>query len=312
LVKKLLIEQLVYLYTTHAQGNHAQINHFYVSNIERIEEIRNELNNLLLNCRQTNEFHQWLRDLFKGKVFIVDANKRAYHQAGQTFLDDYDLENATITLALPNGLGFIYIFTKVKIETKNWPTFLQDITNVCSIVIERDVTRGYSILTQRRRWMEQLIEGELSQEMINEGINLGLPITNGQIWTLALKKTNETIEPEAHLRLNGLTIDQLAVPFTLINENIGVVLVEQTTVDPIAYRDHLLRHVAIKPIWLIHGARYNNTHQLQSRLIQSVNLVKDVREKNKEQYVNELNSITVGLQSLLNHPKLKEHLIDFS
>src|SRR5699024_1038700 len=96
-------------------------------------------------------------------------------------------------------------------------------------------------------------------------------------------------------------------------DKLGVILMEQhAEKSATSFRERLLKQNLVKQFWIIHGALYNNTHQLINRLIQSMQLVKKLRDTNSEQYVTEIDSIEFGLHSLLNHPDLQQHLLDFS
>lgn len=315
LAERILIERLINTFTKSLREEAANIRHFYVSSFDFIQDKKNELNEMLLSCNRIQQFHRWLTSFLKGKVIIADMYDEPYHDIERASELESNVQKADVKIELHNDLGYLYIFTNMTINDKAWPTFYQDLANVCSIVLERELRKDQSLLNRRKRWLEQLLqhERELNREEINEGVNLGFPLTHGEIWVIAFSDESPTQKRQIPRKLNELAIEQLQSPLTMLDDELGIMLLEQQNDnDPVDFRERLLKQRIVKQFWIIHGALYNNTHQLVNRLIQSIELVKKLRKTNSEQYINEIDSIGFGLHSLLNHPDLQHHLLEFS
>src|SRR5699024_3367147 len=76
---KILTERVIDAFTKNLREEATHIRQYYVSSFDFIQDKKQELNELLLNCGRIQQFHQWLSQFLKGKVVITDPEYVPYH-----------------------------------------------------------------------------------------------------------------------------------------------------------------------------------------------------------------------------------------
>lgn len=109
-------------------------------------------------------------------------------------------------------------------------------------------------------------------------------------------------------------LDRLGSPLISFGDGIGVLLLKEGARGerPATVRDELLSFFGPAPLWLVHGAAYDDAspNTLKDALLRTVRAAGRVRDENAERYVSEVGGW--GLDGLLENPKLSRDLGDFA
>lgn len=297
--------------------------HLSISSADYLRVKRSELREALLHSNQVQDVESWLEQLIKGPAILVDREERPYVLSNtdrfERLQQSSEGEGASprviplVETEANSERGYLYMWPSVGLPLTGWPDVLNDTAATLNIIIDRTEQAYDRLDHQRSQWLRGVTEGRTGPQSRREGNRLGLPIDRGEVWAFAWSQ--ETIRDTERTRLKMLAenvvLDQLGSPLVVLEDGIGVSLLKgQVRREPSVVRNELLKHLALAPLWLVHGAAYDSFDGLRSALLQTIRMANSVRQEGDERYVSEVNR--QGLDSLLENLKIEEQLTAFA
>jgi sugar diacid utilization regulator len=295
---------------------------FVSPGVQRFPDHKAAWYDIILHANRVETLEAWISQLIKGEVIVTDSDGHPYVFAHteqweqiQASRNPESDEAQVISLAA-SGVslpGKIYMWSSVPLPPPSWPDFFADLVIACNLVIARQEGAYDSLARQREQWLRTLLQGKSAQHSDSDGYRLGLPVEHGQIWVIAWPSQTMHATKSARKRMiaENITLDHLKSPQIFLDDDIGVVLLdEHTTQQPSRIRDALLKHCAPQPLYIVYGARYHSLHDLKITLAHAISLAQKARREKYSEYLLDIH--TPGLDSLLENPRLTEDLRAFA
>lgn len=286
-----------------------------------MSEKRSELREILLSSTQAGDVETWLEETIKGPAIITDPEGCPYVLGSTDKLERLHRSSAgkestsqtvPITTSGTSKRGYLRLWPSVPVPPAGWPDFLEDVAVACNVVIDRTERENDQLNRKRSQWLGGVQE-QATPQLRREGYRLGLPVDQGEVWTVAWPRHVFEMEKQARLNLliQDIALDQLGSPLIPTNDDVGVFLLGRPVKnEPSTVRDTLLKVVGPARLWLVHGASYDSFEGLKESLSQSITAIKRVRHVDDEEYVSHVSGRS--LDSLLANPELSGHLDSFT
>lgn len=276
-----------------------------------VKKKQKELRTLLLTARKIQEIEVWLEDLVKGHVFIVDEKGIPYHQANKCKVKPTE-QPLTINLHQEdmNYQGKIVAWPNINLPMKEWPEAKEDIVNACQIVLERNENQFRVHENQKTSWFKEILLHPNNEQLIYEGIRLGMPVEQGEIWLVEWGENSEKLTQQVRSQLEEVALRLFKSPLVFF-ENTAVVLLNESKsyYTPGTFRNQLLKILPVST-WVVHGAMYNSLPELKAAVDQSRQKMQRLKATDKGQYIAETDDYR--LNSLLEKPALHDNLEKFA
>lgn len=276
-----------------------------------VKKKKKELKTLLLKARKIHEIEGWLEDLVKGHVFIVDEKGIPYNQANKFKTKPLE-QPLTIDLHQEDVQyqGKILAWPNINLPMKEWPEAKEDIVNTCQIILERHENQFRVHENQKTSWLKEVLQHPNSEQLTYEGVRLGMPVEQGEIWLVEWDKSSEKLTQQVRYQLEEVVLRMFKSPLIFL-ENTAVLLLNESKsyYTPGTFRNQLLKILPVST-WLVHGAMYNSLPELKAATHQSRQKMQRLKETDNGQYIAEIDDYR--LNSLLENPALHEDLEKFA
>lgn len=299
---------------------------FFATGAGGLKSARSELRGILLRSHEPQDVEKWLERLARGTAILTDAGGRPYVLANAERLERLramqggtDGKRGPRVVPLGDGeslgdpgRGHLNLWPSVDLPLEEWPDLLEDAAAVSNVVIDRREHAHDRLNKQRAYWLGEVKGGGSAAHLRREGNRLGLAVDRGEVWAFAWRPDGTTPTEQARPKMvsEDAVLDLLGSPPIFVDENVGVVLLEEARGRPSEVRDGLLRHLAPSPLWLVHGAVYDSFEALPGALSRAMDAVERMRREEDERYVVEIGDH--GLDGLLENPKLRDELAAFA
>src|SRR5699024_8591422 len=131
---------------------------------------------------------KWAMNILRGTFIIVDRYHTPYNIERSSEMIDQELFE--IPLQSVNGieLGTIFYTSPIQLDETDWPDIMEDLASACRIVLERQSLLQRGSTYKYTNWLSNILSLEVNDEKSNdllfEGLQLGLPVEKGEVWVL--------------------------------------------------------------------------------------------------------------------------------
>jgi sugar diacid utilization regulator len=294
---------------------------YFMPGVSHLPEHRMGWYDLVLHARRIEAVEAWASQIIKGAAIVTDAEGKPYILSNDEQLERLQTnaeESPPIILpltapGLPHS-GHVYLCPGIGLPPAQWPDFFADLIVACNAVITRMERAQDQLDRQREQWLRSLInEKKLPLHLEQDGYRLGLTMQHGQIWVLVWPPGSIQASKFVRRRImiENVVLDCLKSPLIFFEDDMAAILLEgRVTEHPSKVRDALLKVSSPHPLWIVHGGRYQELDGLKLTLTHTVALAQKARREAYEKYLLDIS--TVGLDSLLENPKLAEDLGSFA
>ena len=277
---------------------------------------------LVLHASQIEAVETWASQLIKGPVIVTDAQGCPYVLAHSKQLEQIRSARGSqgdttqvLSLATSEGrsAGQVYLCPSLTLPPAHWPDFFADLLVACNVVIGRMEQAQGQVDHQRERWLRALAQGEMSEQIEQDGYRLGLPIERGQLWAFAWPQgTMRSVKSlRRQMIAENVVLDYLKSPLIFLEDDLAVVLLQGLArCSPPEIQNALLKHCGAHPLWIVYGGNYHSPRELKTTLTQTLALAQRACRETYAEYL--LDVSTFGLDSLLENPKLADDLDTFA
>lgn len=277
---------------------------------------------LVLHANQIEAVEAWASQLIKGTVIVTDSQGSPYVLAHSEQLEQIrslrDTQpgmTQTLSLSLPreHPSGQVYLCPSLTLPPPHWPDFFADLLVACNVVIARMEQAQGQLDRQRERWLRALVQGEVSQQIEQDGYRLGLPVKSGQVWIFAWPQGTVQATKLSRLRViaENVVLNSLKSPLIFFEDDLAVALLQgPARCPPSETHNALLKYCGAHPPWIVHGGSYSSPLELKMTLTHMLALAQKACREAYEEYILDIS--TFGLDSLLENPRLADELDTFA
>ena len=283
-----------------------------------LSEFQTVWQELVLHANRIEAVEEWASQVVRGSVIVTDPDGYPYAATQSEHLEEiHDRSEAAQVLPLTApGVarpGKVYLWPSISLPPFQWPEFSSDLMLSCNAVIARMEQQHNFLGNQRKQWLRTLLQGNVSPHTEQEGYRLGLPMEHGQVWILAWSPETAPATKLTRQRTiaENVVLDALKSPPIFLDHETAIILLEGPPLQsPSRVRDALLKACGARPLWLIHGARYQSFPDLKMTLSHTIPLAQKARREELDEYV--LDVYAFDIDSLLENPRMTSDLDIFA
>src|SRR5699024_6159107 len=147
---------------------------------------------------------------------------------------------------------------------------------------------------------KEVLQHPNSEQLTHEGVRLGMPVEQGEIWLVEWDKSSEKLTQQVRYQLEEVVLRMFKSPLIFL-ENTAVLLLNESKsyYTPGTFRNQLLKILPVST-WLVHGVMYNSLPELKAATHQSRQKMQRLKETDNGQYIAEIDKFRLY--------NLQEHL----
>src|SRR5690625_2194788 len=289
-----------------------ELKHFFVTNqySNFVKQKKGELRQIIQNGKQIFEMEEWLEELTRGRVEIVDHKGTSYTSRRSKKIQ---IEQQPYVFSLQDdhqNIGNLLIWTDMTLPPQEWSDFIDDIMSAIYVIYEREQRIHHVLDLEHSQWIHNLLNNSTDINLqYKRAIRLQFPVDHGEVWSIYWDLNDEQLHSRERIKLEEIVLKCTKSPLIFLR-NIGFILFDKASpCQPEVLRNELLKELPVST-WIVHSATYSSFHDLKSKLKQLRLLVEKITTVEQKEFVIGFNHF--GLELLLTNPNIANDLNEFS
>lgn len=273
---------------------------------------KKELREIAQTAKQLRPLEEWLANLLKGDVLLIDPDGKPYYHEPNVLERKKSSHFYSYPLTYKErNLGFLNIWTNIELPFENdWPDLIDDVIHAIYIINERTERFYHLAELERSQWLFNMMQPSVDLDaQYEKGVKLRTPLDSGEVWVTYWNKKTDILTLQEKMQLDEISLFYLRQPI-FFKGNTGYILFDRPAkCSPEELRNKFLTVLPVET-YLIHGATYSSFEHLQHTILHLQSLLEKVKREKDTEYVLTFNHF--GLDHLLSNPRISKDIHEFS
>ncbi len=177
-------------------------------------------------------------------------------------------------------------------EEEHSPELLRQVSLAAALLYERDFRTANTITAERQGWVSDLLGGDRSNRMASAGVHLGIPVSDGICWVIAM---TDSLWDGGRLTARGASIQEfLETTFLMLSIPLGDILICFPTVtmpDPWHVREALLTQCGARQVRVVRIGKFDNLQMLADGISSALETLRSLSGSPDSPYVTDIESL---------------------